>query len=81
MGSGTSSNIWPKGMYGSKIVKPAIARIANNKYFRGLLLNNGLLVLITNTITEAEIMDSVNQVVLKSSVLAFSKNMRMANVA
>ena len=61
-------------------VKPTIARIANTKYFLGLLLNNGLLVLITRTTIEAEIRDSVNHADLNSSILAWSRKIRAANV-
>jgi hypothetical protein len=49
-----------KGM----ILMPTINRVANKRWFPGLLLKRGFLVLITSTIMDAEITDSINHAVL-----------------
>ena len=54
----------PRGVNGKISVITAIDNVAINKYFPGLLLKNGLLLLITSTIIEAEITDSRNHPVL-----------------
>ncbi len=45
-------------------VTTTITRVANRRYFPGLLLKNGLRLRITSTIKQAETTDSMNQPVL-----------------
>jgi hypothetical protein len=59
--SGVNPKIWPIGEKGRMIVKMLIDKVASNKYFPGLLLKKGFLLLITSTINDAEITDSRNQ--------------------
>jgi hypothetical protein len=58
------SNICATGVKGRIAVVPTIDRVAINKCFLGLLLNSGFLVLMTRTIVDAEITDSINHAVL-----------------
>jgi hypothetical protein len=46
------------------ILTPTINRVPNKRCFPGLLLKRGFLVLITSTIMDAEITDSINHAVL-----------------
>ena len=57
-----------KGVNGKKSVMPPISRVAASRYFPGLLLKKGFLLLITSTITDAEITDSINHPVLNCSI-------------
>ena len=56
-------NICATGVKGRIAVVPTIDRVAINKCFLGLLLNSGFLVLMTRTIIDAEITDSINHAV------------------
>jgi hypothetical protein len=61
-------------------VSTAIESVAINRYFPGLLLKNGFLLLITNTIIEADMTDSTNQPVLNCPSLALIMSRRRPNV-
>jgi hypothetical protein len=67
-GGGLNPNSSRRGVKGNMTVAATITRVVPNKYFPGVLLKKGRLLRITNTIRDAEITDSTNQPVLKSSV-------------
>ena len=58
-----------KGVNGRQSVMPTISKVAVSRYFPGLLLKKGFLLLITSTIMDAEITDSTNHPVLNCSIL------------
>ena len=60
-----------KGVNGRQRVMPPISKVAVSRYFPGLLLKKGFLLLITSTIMDAEITDSTNHPVLKTGILTF----------
>ncbi len=69
-----------KGVNGKQSVMTAIRKVAISKYFPGLLLKKGLLLLITSTIMDAEMTDSVNQPVLNCSIIPGSRRSRIPKV-
>ena len=64
MESGLNPKISAREVKGKINVTTKMDRVAVNRYFPGLLLKKGLRLRITNTISDAEITDSINQLVL-----------------
>ena len=80
IGRGLNPKGAAKEVNGMQRVRPTITRVAISSYFPGLLLKNGFLLLITRTITDAEITDSTNQPVLNCSVIPGRRKSRTPKV-
>jgi hypothetical protein len=61
---GVKSKSDANGLNGRTRVRATMRSVAMRRYFPGLLLKNDLRLLMTSTMTEAEITDSMNQPVL-----------------
>ena len=61
-------------------VRATIIMVVINKYLLGLLLKIGLLLLITSTIRDVEITDSINHAVLNCPIVAFKIIKRIVKV-
>jgi len=79
-GNGLNPSTSATGVYGSTSVTPTISNVEINRYFPGLLLKKGLRLLITSTINDAEMTDSINHPVLKISFEACRIKIRTPNV-
>ena len=80
IGSCLKPNGAAKEVNGMQSVKTPVRRVATSRYFPGLLLKKGFLLLITRTIRDAEITDSTNQPVLNCSVIPGSRRIRKPKV-
>lgn len=69
-----------KGVHGKQRVTIPVSMVAASRYFPGLLLKKGFLLLITRDYHDAEITDSVNQPVLNCSTMPGSMKSRMPKV-
>ena len=67
---GMKPKTFPSGVNGNSNVMTATDNVAISRSFPGLLLKNGFLLRITNTIIEAEMTDSTNHPVLNCPSLA-----------
>src|SRR5674476_397435 len=70
-----------RGVNGKQSVRPTISRVVASKYFPELLLKKGFLLLITSTIMDAEMTDSINQPVLNCSVRPGKRRSRTPKVS
>lgn len=80
IGRGLNPKGAAKGVSGKQRVRTTMSIVATSKYFPGLLLKKGFLLLITRTIIDAEITDSINQPVLNCSILPGSRRSRVPKV-